>query len=351
MKYQFPACALLLSILFVAPITAQLASHAPTAVAKPSTSGSQTSAGQPSALQVSDKPVVKVNGVVLTDRDLVREMLTIFPYARQHNGFPKSQEAEIRQGALQMIIFEELVYQEAERRKLTISPDKIDLAEAEFRKQFNTPDDYQQYLQTELQGSRQKLRKGIQRSLLIEKVLKNDVENRSVVTLAEAQAYYDKNPGKFEQGESFTFQSISILPPRNPTPGQTTEGNKRAEEALKQAKATTSYEQFGLLAERISDDDFRVNMGNHKTVSRDRLPPQVLKAFLAMKSGQVSDTIQIEGAYTILRLNAHTPAGKRSFESVKAKLQAELQKQKYDQLRALLDKKLRSNAKVEVIQG
>ena len=117
------------------------------------------------------------------------------------------------------------------------------------------------------------------------------------------------------------------------------------------AKATTSYEQFGLLAERISDDDFRVNMGNHKTVSRDRLPPQVLKAFLAMKSGQVSDTIQIEGAYTILRLNAHTPAGKRSFESVKAKLQAELQKQKYDQLRALLDKKLRSNAKVEVIQG
>ncbi len=35
--------------------------------------------------------------------------------------FPKAQEAAIRQGALEMIIFEELVYQEAERRKLTIS--------------------------------------------------------------------------------------------------------------------------------------------------------------------------------------------------------------------------------------
>jgi hypothetical protein len=71
---------------------------------------------------VSDKPVARVNGAVLTDRDLLREMFAIFPYARQHNGFPKAQEASIRQGALEMIIFEELVYQEAMRRKLTVPP-------------------------------------------------------------------------------------------------------------------------------------------------------------------------------------------------------------------------------------
>ena len=71
---------------------------------------------------VNDKTVAVVNGSVLTDRDLLREMYTIFPYAQQHNGgFPKEQEASIRQGALQMIIFEELVHQEAVRRKLTVS--------------------------------------------------------------------------------------------------------------------------------------------------------------------------------------------------------------------------------------
>ncbi len=64
--------------------------------------------------------MARVNGAVLTDRDLLREMYAIFPYAKQHNGFPKAQEAAIRQGALEMIIFEELVYQEAVRRKLTI---------------------------------------------------------------------------------------------------------------------------------------------------------------------------------------------------------------------------------------
>ncbi len=57
--------------------------------------------------QPTGKPVAKVNGTVLTDRDLLREMYAIFPYAKQHNGFPKAQEAGIRQGALEMIIFEE----------------------------------------------------------------------------------------------------------------------------------------------------------------------------------------------------------------------------------------------------
>ncbi len=45
---------------------------------------------------------------------------------------------------------------------------------------------------------------------------------------------------------------------------QAKEARKKADDALKQAKATKSYEEFGLLAEKISEDDYRVNMGDHK---------------------------------------------------------------------------------------
>src|SRR5579863_561782 len=174
MKYKLSACILLATALAA---TAQVASHAPTGVVP-------TPAPSAAPAQVSDKPVARVNGAVLTDRDLLREMYAIFPYARQHNGFPKTQEAAIRQGALEMIIFEELVYQEAERRKLTISPAKLDRAEADFRKQFDSPDQYQQYLQSEMKGSEKNLRQQIRRSLMIEQLLKNDVEDRSAVSAA-----------------------------------------------------------------------------------------------------------------------------------------------------------------------
>jgi parvulin-like peptidyl-prolyl isomerase len=326
-------------------VTAQVSSHAPTGAAKPAPSAAPTD----SAFQVSDKPVARVNGASLTDRDLLREMLQIFPYATTHGGFPKAEEASIRQGALQMIIFEELVFQEAQRRKLTVPPQQLKQAQVEFKKQFQTPQEYQEYLKVEMGGAEPNVVNKIKRSLLIEQLLKLEVENKAAVTLAEARAYYDKSPAKFQIPESFTFQSISVLPPQKPMAEQKQEALKRANEDLKQAKATNSYQEFGLLAEKVSEDDFRVNMGDHKAVEKSKLPPQVVKALLAMKPGQVSDVIQIEQAYTIVRLNAHNPAGKRTFEGVKSDLRTELQKSKYEQLRVALDKRLRAYAKVEML--
>ncbi len=337
-------CLVVFALLLATAVAAhsQVASHAPTTPPK-------ASAPAASPFQVSDKPVAKVNGAILTDRDLLREMLQIFPYASQHNGFPKEQEASIRQGALQMIIFEELVYQEALRRKLAVSPQQLKQSEADFKKQFHSVQEYQQYLNVEMGGSEQTVRSKIKRSLLIEQVLKSEVQEKSVVSLAEARAFYDKNPAQFQMPESFTFQSISVLPPQNPSADQKKEAAKRAAEYLKQAKAANSYQDFGLLAEKISEDDFRVNMGDHKSVERDKLPPQVVTACLAMKPGQVSDLIRIEQAYTIVRLNAHNLATKRSFEAVKTSLRADMQKTKYERLRVGLDKKLRANARVEIL--
>jgi parvulin-like peptidyl-prolyl isomerase len=339
MKFKLSVCILLATTMAAA---AQVASHAPNGM------GTSPAAAQVAPPQISDKPVARVNGRVLTDRDLLREMFAIFPYAKQHNGFPKAQEASIRQGALEMIIFEELVYQEAERRKLTVSAARLNNAEAEFQKQFHSPDEYAQYLQTEMNGSRPSLRKQIERSLLIEQVLKAEVEDKDVVTLAEARAYYDKHPERYQRGESFNFQSISILPPPKATPEAIAANRRRAEDALRQAKATKGYQDFGLLAEKLSEDDFRVNMGDHKAVGRDRLPPQIVKAALAMQSGQVSGLIQIDNAFTIFRLNAHNPASKQPFAEVKADLRAELQKSKYERLRSGFAKQLRAKAKIEL---
>ena len=117
--------------------------------------------------------------------------------------------------------------------------------------------------------------------------------------------------------ESFAFQTISVIPPDKATPAQLKEARKRAEDAAKQAKATKDYETFGVLAEKISEDDYRVVMGDHRAVERAKLPPEVVKILLAMQPGQVSDLLEYGGAYQIIRLNAHIPAGMKSFDEVK----------------------------------
>src|SRR5580698_10544363 len=99
MKYRFTICVMLVAV--SSPMFGQLvSSHAASATAKPAT----VSVATP---QASGKPVARVNGAVLTDRDLLREMYNIFPYARQHKGsFPQELEPSIRSGALKMIVFE-----------------------------------------------------------------------------------------------------------------------------------------------------------------------------------------------------------------------------------------------------
>ncbi|MFB3815067.1 MAG: peptidyl-prolyl cis-trans isomerase [Terriglobales bacterium] len=323
---------------------AQVASHAPTAI-------TVVPSGKPlpasSAPKLLEKPVARVNGVVLTEQDLLREIAILFPYVQQHNaGIPKSMEPEIRRGALEMIIFEELLYQEAKRRRLTIPAQRLARAEAQFRKRFPTQAEYQQYLQVEANGSPKVMRNKIHRSLLIEKMLESDVRAKAKVTLAEARAYYQKNTKQFEHGESFRIQSISILPPDN-SPAVLKEAQQRAEEAAKAAKGAKDYREFGLLAERLSDDDFRVKMGDHKQVDAGKLPPEIIKAARAMKPGQVSDLIRLGNAYTIFRLVKHTPAGRTPFAEVKDKLMADLHKEKTEKVRAALGQKLRQNAQIE----
>jgi parvulin-like peptidyl-prolyl isomerase len=329
-----------LLLIGVSTAPAQVASHAPTqALAHASSSEAEMA-----------KPVARVNNALLTDRDLLREMYAIFPYARQHNGgVPKEMEPQIRNGAMQMIIFEELVYQEAVRQKLSVPPARLQSAEADFRKQFNSPEEYQSLLQSEFHGSRQLLRAKIRRSLLIDSLLKTEIETRCAVSLAEVRAFYHDNPARFHYPESFAIQTISILPPANAAPAQLKEMRKRADDALRQAKATKTYEEFGLLAEKISDDDYRVMMGDHRAVDRAKLAPQAVQTLLAMQAGQVSDIIPVDQAFTIIRLNKHTSAGTMKFQDVQAQLRKEIKERKVRQLRSALNKKLRQNAKIEIL--
>ena len=318
---------------------AQVASHAPTVIQAPSDSSV--------IFQPVGRPVVRVNGAVLTDRDLLREMFTIFPYARLHNGFPQGMEAGIRDGAMKMMVFEELVYQEAKRRNMTVPPAELARAQAEFRRQFTSTQQYQQLLQGEFHGSPQLLQAKVERSLLIDKLLKLEVTDKAVVSVAEAKAYFDQHPERFRMPESFSFQSISFLPPPNATAAQLQEARQHAGSALRQAQATKSYEEFGLLAEKISEDDFRVMMGDHPPADRSKLPPPVVKALLAMQPGQVSGLIEFDaGAYTILRLKAHLPAGLPKFETIQDALREQLTKEKSEQLRNALATKLSKTAKI-----
>ena len=90
-------------------------------------------------------------------------------------------------------------------------------------------------------------------------------------------------------------------------------------------------------------------MGDHKVTPADKLPPQIINAFKTMKPGDVSGLIQIETAYTIVRLNTHTLAHKQSFAELRPSLPWNCRSRSISSLRVNLAKRLRSKAKIEVV--
>jgi peptidyl-prolyl cis-trans isomerase SurA len=102
------------------------------------------------------------------------------------------------------------------------------------------------------------------------------------------------------------------------------EGRKRGRKRAAPGQDHQDRRRVWLLAEKISDDDYRVMMGQHKPVPADKLAHPGVKALNAMKPGDVSDLIQLDQAYTIVRLQVHTPAGKAKFEDA-VQLAKELQ--------------------------
>jgi parvulin-like peptidyl-prolyl isomerase len=329
------------AVLIIASLAAsgQVASHAPSVKA--------ANVAQAASVP-APRPVVRVNGTVLTDRDLLREMMNVFPYAKQHGGhFPKDSEPEIRKIALRNIEFEELTYQAAVKRGMTIPAAKLERAMKDFRSQFDSEAEFQSYLKTQQKGSSAVLRANIKRALLIDQYLRVEIDNKARYTDAQVKAFYDANPQRFRKPDSVWLQTITIAYGDNPKPADKEKARKQADEALKQAKATKDYEQFGMLAEKISMDDWRVMMGDHKWLHRGRMPEAVEKVVFTMKPGEISGIIDTGDSFCIARVDGRENSHLVSFDEVKPRLKQDLEKQRADELRASLEKRLRSNARIE----
>ena len=177
------------------------------------------------------RPVARVNGAVLTDRDLVREEYTIFPYARQHNGVPSGHGAEHpRRRAEDDRVRRVGVSGSRAPRKMTVPPSRIHKAGRSSASSFPAGSNMTEVAEERVQGIRRPLlRTKIRRSLLIEELLKLDVEDKSAVSMAAGPRLLRQEPAALPHTRRrFHFKAFPFLPPPAPRPSQMKEAHRSA---------------------------------------------------------------------------------------------------------------------------
>lgn len=294
--------------------------------------------------------VARVNGAGLSQRDLQHEMQSLFPYSEVHKGrVPGQYSAEVRQKALQQIIFDELVHQEALRRKLTVSTTIFADISKQARSRFPSKTEYEANAAQEY-GSTRGFEKQLRRGILIALLVDREITQKARSTDAQVRQFYTANQKRFQKPESVWAQSISFNFPENATPAQRAQARKRAETVLPMARVAGNYEEFGQLAEKYSEDDWRIMMGDHRWLHRGRLPAAVENVAFGLKKGETSEIIETSEAFVIVRVNGKQAPSQIPYSQVSKSLREDMEKAKLLDLRTQLEQRLRTRYKVEELR-
>jgi len=293
--------------------------------------------------------IARVNGVVLTEAQLNEEMQHLFPYYAIHGGrVPPSAEPEIRQNAMHNLVLHELVYQEARRRHLQVPSLTWQKRLQKIRQGFPSRQAYEAAA-TRQYGSVAAYESSLRRVMLVEQLWDAEVTRKAVVTAQAERAYYQSHKSQFVRPESVQLQTITIAFPSSATPEQKQEARKIAEQTLVKATAAKTYEEFGTLAEQLSQDDWRVMMGDHGWVHRGTVTPDLEQVLFSMKKGETSGVLETSSGYIILRANDYQPKRQMTFAEKAASIRQRLEAEQREKRAKEFEQLLRSKAEVQML--
>jgi parvulin-like peptidyl-prolyl isomerase len=248
---------------------------------------------------------------------------------------------QLREGIVSELIDRALITQEAERRRLTIAPDKLAAAEQRAIHQFGGDQKYDEYLK-EFRLSRTEYRDVVKGELYGE-LLRNELSGDLSVTDKEISDYYEahKTEPNFQQPERVTASHILIaarpnlieqqLKQEKNLSGQALQAAVREEMAARRRRAAdvrrkaASGADFAKLAREFSEDPgTREAGGNLGAFTRDTHAKAFDEAAFKLKPGAVSDVVQTEYGFHVIKVLGHETARVRTVNEMTPELRARL---------------------------
>lgn len=146
------------------------------------------------------------------------------------------------------------------------------------------------------------------------------------ITPQAVHQYYLQNLAQYTHPEQVKLARILFkFPSTTPTPADIGATRKRAEDVLKQVRAKP--QDFAALAKKYSQDDTSSAQGGELgMIQRNQTEPSFEKAAFSLPVGQISDLVQSEVGFDIIKVEAHEQAHVQSEAEVKDDIVATLQK-------------------------
>lgn len=291
------------------------------------------------------KPVARINGVAIIQREVDEATAALIPQASYHRNVSPEKMKELQKQALDNLIREELFFRAALKKNYKVPKGDVTRRYEEIVKRYPSKKVFQEVLKKN--GlSEGEVRKRIEHIMLADLFLKEEVYKKAELKQKDLLDYYEKNKEKFKKPEAVHLFHILIKVPPEALKDQKEKLRKKAEDIYQKLK---KGEDFQKLAWDNSDDPSKVKGGDLGVVHRGRLEPEVETPAFALKKGELSGIVTSLYGYHILKVVEKIPAQQLKFEETKDKLKKELEEKEVQKRLAETVKNLRDGATIEIL--
>lgn len=260
----------------------------------------------------------------------------------------KTYEDMLREMVLETMIGSEVIYQQAEKDKVAPTDKQVQEQIDSFNESIKNDTDSQEEFKKN--GIDEEFLKYQFARDLANTNLQAKFEEDTKISEDEMKKYYEENKDDFYT-DTVTASHILIKTTddngKELSDDKKKEAKKTAEEALAKVK---SGEDFAEVAKEYSQDSSASNGGELGTFGRGKMVTEFEDAAFAMKSGEISDIVETEYGYHIIKVTDRVDK-QETYDEVKDEIKSTLASEKYTEYVEKLKKDSTIEQKEDVVKS
>ena len=189
-------------------------------------------------------------------------------------------------------------------------------------------------------------RQRIRESLIVSYMRNKEVDSRISVSPAEIKAAYDAQVARYRRAEQIHLRLIVIHG-----------AEKEADRAARRQRADEVRQKaagggdFAMLARQFSEDGKAESGGDWGLLEPSDLRKELGAVAGKLSAGQVSDVIEVEGDYYILKVDERQAAGQVPLDDVRKDIERTLRQKEGKRLHDAWIVRLKKDAYVQIVQS
>lgn len=293
----------------------------------------------------SGEIVARVNDTNIYRVELDRALRFMLSQNQSKANLSAEQKKTVELAVLNQLVSAELLFQEGRKRNIVNVDDRITAQLNQSKSRFPSTADYNKAL-ADNGLTESTVKEFARKEIYINNLIEQEIANNVTVTDEEIKKFYDENTDKFIQTESVKARHILIGVDANSGTEERTAARSKAEKLLTELR---SGADFPTLAQANSTCPSAAQGGDLGYFGKGQMVPEFEKAAFSLEPGQISDVIETQFGYHIIKVDEKKPAGTVTYSEAHDKIGSHLKLQKIQKAINEYIERLRQTAKVEIL--